>query len=164
MQWCRSVARLPFNGTAPNAIFIQSDAVVGIAFPKGTRSVLFIGTHGQGEYCYGPGTEDQQKHGMPDGEGNVYCYDLVSSSKGTHAYPYVHQVWAYDAEDLLAVKAGQKQSWEVVPYATFQLDGINKDGGASIAGAAFDPATGRLFVTERYGDNPRVHVFQIKAP
>jgi hypothetical protein len=49
---------------------------------------------------------------------------------------------ASDTEDLLAVKAGTKQSWEVVPYATFQLEGINNDGGASIVGAAFDPETG----------------------
>ncbi len=149
------------DGTETNDLFIQSDAVVGVAFPAGSRSVLFVGTHGQGEYCYGPGTSDQSLHGTPDGEGNVYCYDLVSSAKGTHAYPYVHQVWAYDADELLEVLAGARESWEVVPYATFELSGIRDDGGATMAGATYDPDSGRLFVTERYGDNPRVHVFEI---
>jgi hypothetical protein len=78
------------NGIVANDIFMQSDVVAGVAFPPGTRSVLFIGTHGKGEYCYGPGTTDPSLHGQPDGEGNVWCYDLVSSSK--HARIPVHQV------------------------------------------------------------------------
>lgn len=152
------------SGTEQNGIFIQSDAVVGIAFPPGSSSVLFVGVHGKGEYCYGPGTDDQSLHGTPDGEGNVWCYDPVSSSKGTHAYPYAHQIWAYEAADLLAVKDGTKETWNVTPYATWELTDIDSTGSATAAGAAYDPASGRLFLTERYGDNPEVHVFQINVP
>lgn len=135
--------------------------VVGIAFPVGSKSVLFIGRHAKGAYCYGPGTSDKSLEGKPDGQGNVWCYDPVSSSKGTHAYPYVHQIWAYDADDLLAVKAGTKQSWEVKPYSTFELAGIDSTGGATIRGAAYDPAGARLYVTEDYAESPKVHVFGI---
>lgn len=49
----------------------------------------------------------------------------------------------------------------MVPYATFTLDGIDDGGTARIAGATFDPDTGRLFLTERYGEEPRVHVLRI---
>lgn len=149
------------SGTEENGIFKQSDQVVGIAFPQGSSSVLFIGSHGKGEYCYGPGTDDQSLHGTPDGEGNVWCYDPVGSSKGTHAYPYVHQIWAYEAADLIAVKDGTKEPWEPKPYAIFELTDIDDNGGATATGATFDPATGRMFFTEHYGENPKVHVFQI---
>lgn len=152
------------DGTEQNGIFMQSDQVVGIAFPVGSSSVLFIGSHGKGEYCYGPGTEDQSLHGTPDGEGNVWCYDPVGSSKGTHAYPYVHQIWAYEAADLVAVKDGTKDAWDVKPYAIIELTDMDDNGGATSAGATFDPATGRMFFTERYGENPKVHVFQITVP
>lgn len=151
------------DGTAQNPVFVQSDAVVGVAFPPGSSSVLFIGVHGKGEYCYGPGTSDASLHGTPDGEGNVWCHDPISSSKGTHAYPYVHQIWAYDANDLVAVKNGEKDP-ALEPYATFELDAIDANGGARAAGATYDPETGRLFFAESYGEAPRVHVFVIKAP
>jgi hypothetical protein len=45
------------EGTESNAIFVQSDAVVGMAFPAGSRSVLFFGRHGNGAYCYGTGAD-----------------------------------------------------------------------------------------------------------
>lgn len=40
---------------------------------------------------------------------------------GPHAYPYTLHVWAYDAADLVAVKAGTKLPWAVVPYAEWDL-------------------------------------------
>ncbi len=126
-----------FNGTTQ---------IVGVAFPPGSRSVLFIGRHGTGDFCYGTGAA---------------CGDPVSPYQGTHAYPYVHQVWAYDALDLLAVREGDLQPWEVRPYMIWQLDEMDSSGSASVSGAAFDPASGRLYVTENYGEEPIVHVFQI---
>lgn len=137
------------DGTESNAIFVQSDAVVGIAFPAGSRSVLFFGRNGNGAYCYGTGAD---------------CHDPVDGSKGTHAYPYVHQVWAYDAMELLAVKSGQKQPWQVRPYATWQLPEMDSGGSATIRGAAYDPATRRVYITEGFGDAPVVHVYRIAMP
>lgn len=105
------------DGTFGNDVFVQSDVVAGIAFPRGTRSVLLIGRHGQGAYCYGPGTSDQSLAGKPSGNGvDSWCHDPASSSKGTHAFPYLHQLWAYDANDLISVKEGQRQTWDVRPY------------------------------------------------
>jgi len=121
----------------------------GMAFPPGSRSLLFIGRQGLGPYCYGVGSD---------------CGDPADNSKGTHAYPYQHQVWAYDANDLLAVKNGQKLPWEVQPYATWSLDDMDTSGGAAIRGAGYDPSLGRLYIAQAYGDEPRIDVYQITVP
>ncbi len=133
-----------WDATGP--YFNGATQIVGIAFPPGSRSVLFIGRHGVGEFCYGTGEA---------------CNDPVNPYQGTHAYPYVHQVWAYDALDLLAVKQGDLQPWEVRPYTIWQLDEMDSTGGATISGAAYDPVGGRLYVTESYGEEPVVHVYEI---
>jgi hypothetical protein len=133
---------------ANSAYFNGSTHIVGVAFPPGSRSVLFFGRQGVGPFCYGTGAE---------------CNDPVDSSKGTHAYPYVHQVWAYDALDLLAVKNGARQAWEVKPYALWQLSEMDSSGGASIAGMTYDPASGKVYITEMYGESPAVHVYQIQV-
>jgi hypothetical protein len=137
-QW-RSDSTL-YNGTTE---------IAGVAFPAGTRSVLFIGKQGTGAFCYD--------------EPSAPCNDPASPYKGVHGYPYVHQVWAYDANDLLAVKQGTRQPWDVRPYATWTLREMNASGSASIAGAAYDPRTRRLYVTEHYGATPRVHVYEIST-
>jgi hypothetical protein len=131
---------------ATSSYFNGSTTIVGVAFPPGTRSILFIGRQGIGEFCYGTGQE---------------CNDPVQSSKGTHAYPYIHQIWAYDALDLLAVKDGGLQPWDLRPYALWQLDEMDSTGSATISGATYDPASGRAYITERYGENPTVHVYEI---
>jgi hypothetical protein len=129
-----------------NDYFNLATQIVGVAFPPGTSSVLFFGRQGTGPYCYGTGAE---------------CGDPVDDSKGTHAYPYVHQVWAYDALDLVAVKNGEKQAWEVQPYALWRLSEMDDTGGARMVGATYDPASGRVYITEAYGEEPAVHVYQI---
>lgn len=120
--------------------------IAGMAFPAGTRSVLFIGKQGTGPFCYGTGET---------------CSDPVAFDQGVHGYPYVHQVWAYDVNDLVKVKAGELEPWQVEPYATWRLTEMNDAGNASIRGAVYDAATRRLYVTTAYGENPRVHVYEL---
>ena len=129
-----------------NEYFNLATQMGGIAFPSGTRSVLFIGRQGTGPYCYGDGAP---------------CSDLCDGSKGTHAYPYRHQIWAYDANDLLAVKNGAAQPWEIRPYAIWALSDMDSSGCAAISGAAYDPTTNRLYVAADYGDEPIIHVYTI---
>lgn len=137
------------NADTANPYYTRADNIGGVAFPPGTRSVLFIGRHGTGLPCYGLASE------CNNDKANIY--------KGEHSYPYAMQVWAYDANDLLAVKNGTKQPSQLRPYATLRLPEINSSGTASIAGATFDPATRRLYVSERYEESPRVHVYEITA-
>jgi hypothetical protein len=149
----------------------------GMVFPDGTRSILFIGWGGT-KFCYGSGTADSSLHlkPVPDAPGSHYCYDPVVgrvSSRGTHAYPLSSLVFAYDVNDFIAVKQGQKRPWEVLPYATwnfalpFQSNIVNglEMGAVEINGAAYDPKTRRLFVSAMRGDGaaPLIHVFILKS-
>jgi hypothetical protein len=152
----------PYNGT--NEYYNLATQIGGMAFPPGTRSVLFFGRQGTGPYCYGEGVDNPALHGTNSCGGDICCYDPADSYKGTHAYPYRHQIWAYDANDLLAVKNGTLETWEPVPYALFLLPEMNTTSSATIEGATFDPASGRAYITEHYGANPQVHVYQIGAP
>lgn len=164
----------------------QSSQIKGVVFPEGTGSVLFFGRHGVGVPCYGFGTTIASQaatsaqiqasvaangtlytcgSATTDGSGNDYCcYDPSDGSKGTHGYPYVHQVWAYNAADMVAVKNGSKQPWDIFPYAVWNYALPFQTESRSIAGAAYDSATQRIYISQIMGnsDLPVVHVFQVK--
>ena len=138
----------PWGGDS--LVFNGSTNVSGVVFPNGTRSVLFFGRQGLGPWCYGEGAT---------------CSDPTDPSKGGHGYPYASYVWAYDAVDLAAVKSGRRQPWDVKPYATWKLDLPFAGFDVGIGGVAYDPATGRIFVS-RYrsdGDNPLIHVLTVQS-
>jgi hypothetical protein len=147
--------------TVGNSLWSISDNVGGMIFVPNTRSLLYFGYHGSGNYCYGPGTADPNLAGQPAGT-DVWCYDPVSSSKGTHNYPYQSQVWAFDAKDLLSVKSGQKINHQVRPYAVWNLDpNLNR-----LQGVAYDPTNQRLYVSASMGDGeqPLIKVYQLSIP
>ncbi len=145
-----------------NTLFSGADQLGGAAFPAGTRTVLFVGRHAT-TFCYGEGTTDPalDRQPVPGWNGQViYCYDPTSLSKGTHGWPYIHQVWAYDANDLLAVKNGIKNPWDLRPYATWKLSDINNSGSApSITSATYDPATKKFYMA--IGRD--IHVYQVNV-
>jgi hypothetical protein len=157
------------NTTVINPAYNMMTEVVGAVFPSGTRSLLFFGRTGVGVPCYGNGTDDPAMHGQPwpqGGAGAVYCYDPneVNGGFGPHAYPYEYHAWAYDAGELQAVKSGQKNPWDVRPYAmwTFQLP--FEDSHRHIQGVAFDTATRRIFLSQLGGEPggiPVIHVFKV---
>lgn len=154
-----------------NAYFNGTTRVTGVAFPSGTRSVLFFGRHGTGPFCYGEGTSDQTlaRTIIPKTTNVVYCYDPAQAgTKGTHAYPYVYQVWAYDANDLLAAKNGSKLPYQVQPYTiwTYKLPFEVSDSRHLIGGAAFDTATQRIYVSQECVDancTPIIQVFKVNG-
>lgn len=129
--------------------------------------MLFFGTHGIGPYCYGCGCAEGSAASpscTPTADCPEYCYDPADGSKGTHSYPYRHQVWAYDANDLVRVIAGTLQSSDVQPYAIWRMDEMDTSGSASMAGAAYDPDSNRLYIAENYGEEPHVHVYRVAIP
>jgi hypothetical protein len=147
-----------------NELFTRADKLGGIAFVPGTRSILVLGTHGMSKLCYGHGTANSAEHLTRGADGEVRCYNPLDGAKGEHAYPYRGQVWAYDANDALAVKSGRKKPWEIRPYAVWALPGVSTENyRVNRGGVAFDPATGRLYVTTDYGETPRVDVFQARV-
>ena len=148
---------------AHGVFFGGGTTIRGVVFPRGSRSVLFFGTQGVGEFCYGEGTDQRDLAGSPTPDGSTWCYDPDGSSKGTHAYPYEAQVWAYDARALRAVRRGRKKPWQVKPYATWKL--ALPFGSGQIGGAAYDARKGLIYVSQQYGNgtDPVIHVFKARG-
>ncbi len=137
----------PYGTSTPSELWNGYTRIRGVVLPAGTASVLFVGRHGTGRWCYGTGAQ---------------CNDPIHGDQGEHAYPYRAQVWAYDAHDLAAVAAGTREPHTLRPYAVWALPGIS---GFEIAGAVMD-ANGRLYVLE-HGGGPgprgRVHVYSVRG-
>lgn len=135
-----------WGDTSP--LYNGSTKITGVVFPEGTRSVLFFGRQGMGRFCYGTGAE---------------CKDPMYEDKGVHAYPYVYQVWAYDAAELVQVKRRDRQPWSVRPYAVWQMEFPAESWASSVTGATYDPETGRLFVAQGFveGGLPLIHVYDL---
>lgn len=143
----------PTPEATTNNLYNLATRYGGVAFPSGTRSVILFGRHGTGTYCYGTPQE---------------CFNdpADNDSKGPHAYPYRYQIWAYDANDLVAVRNGTLKTYQPRPYAVWQIDDLNHvvaPGFAKIVSAGYDHDTRRLYVVLDYGERPRVEVFEIKA-
>ena len=153
----------PWNGT--NVYYNGSTQIHGVVLPEGTRSVLFFGRHGLGTFCYGAGTSQENLRGTKMPNGVNYCYNPEDQSKGTHAYPYAYYVWGYDALDLAAVKGGHKRPWQIKPYAVWKLELPYPARTTRLNGAAYDAATGRIFLVQGYadGDKPVIHVFTVNV-
>ena len=143
--------------------------MAGVAIIDGTRTVVFAGRNGMGEFCYGNGTSDARKASERGPDGEKYCYDPTSSDKGQHAYPYRLQFWAYDVTDLAAVRSGDKQPWDVVPYAIwpFELPALGQPQ-PRLGRLTYDAAGRRLFISEllaerdEYAYRPLIHVYTVR--
>ncbi len=124
----------------------------GLIFPTGFDSVLFFGNHGTGPWCYGTGAE---------------CSDPAIASKGSHAYPYVYQVWHYEAADLEAVVAATASPWDFTPEVWhFNLPFESNQPDHEMGGAAYDATGQRIFWVQMgtaTGVLPIVHVFEISG-
>ena len=134
------------NPGSANDLFSRSDQYnAGMVFPSGTRSVLFWSRHGYGRPTY---KQD----------------DGCGGAQGEGARPYRRQITAFDANDLLAVRNGQKQPWEVRPYAWWTVPGPSDSCSKfSYSGLAYDPISRRVFATLYYKESPRIHVWQVSA-
>jgi hypothetical protein len=133
-----------WNGTA---------VIKGAVFPTGSKSILYIGLAGVGPFCYGTGKA---------------CGDLMHPYQGTHAYPYIFRVWAYDVEDFIAAKNRKKRPWNVLPYATWKLFspfGVTAYMQAGAGGAAYDPTANRLYISQPQVDSKRpvVNVYSVNV-
>jgi hypothetical protein len=132
----------PWSGQSE--LYNGTTQVGGVAFPDDTRSVLFIGAHGTGPFCY----KCKDVHGNTTG--------------GTYAYPYVYRVWAYDAAKLAEVKRGALKPWDVRPYATWDLTFPQVMPEIKrIVGVGYDSARRRIFVAQSNTESPLIHVFTV---
>lgn len=135
-----------------STMFNCTTAMGGVVFPGRTRSVLFFGRQGIGPYCYGTG-------GV-----NGECRDPVAEEKGGHAYPYVFQVWAYDAMDLAAAASGRKRPWDIRPYRTWTLDLPLSAEFRQLTAVAWDESRRRIFLAANHRGGERlIHVFSLRS-
>lgn len=104
------------------------------------------------------------------GSGKEGCYYDPSGigAKGPHAFPYVHKVWAYDANDFVEAKAGLKEPWEVLPYAIWTMPSIFHPSSPYGGPAAYDKDKKLLFISQPSADLvgcceklPLIHVFKV---
>jgi len=163
------------GGSVMPRLWNGASRAVGAVFPEGSRSVLFFGVHGMGEFCYGDGTSNASLHKqpVPNEPGLMYCYDPTFTGKSPHAYPYKFFVWAYDANDLAAVKAGSKKDYEVLPYATWDFPlpimAVIGNGTAplySLGSVTYDPVTQRIFMAQKFTDAGAatlINVFKVET-
>jgi hypothetical protein len=154
----------PWAGSNPT--YGATTLMGGMALIAGTRTALYFGTNGMGAHCYGDATADKT---LADASGGHLCYDPVSPDKGSHAYPYRYQMWAYDLNDLAAVKAGTKSPWSVVPYGVWPLDLPTPELKVRLGGVAYDPARQILYVSQLRADQsefayrPVIHALRING-
>jgi hypothetical protein len=157
----------PWEGSNPT--YGATTQISGFAVIAGTRTALYLGSNGVGPHCYGNGTPNQSLHGSYGPDGAQWCYDPTNSDKGSHAYPYHYQVWAYDLNDFAAVKAGAKQPWEVVPYGVWPLNFPTPEATVRLSGVAYDAQRQLLYISQRgadpdgYASRPVIHVFQLNS-
>lgn len=151
LQWADPVgnrlapAQPLFNGTAK---------VEGVAFVPGTRSVVFLGSNGLTPIGYGIGSAFRD---------NARVYKGYHAQNGVYKY----QIWAYDIDDFVRVRNGLKAPWELRPTTVMNFDLPTPEPSKYLGGTAFDPATGRLFVSQRYAGvdyTPVIHVYQLGKP
>ena len=157
----------PWDGSNPT--YGATSNFGGMAIIAGTRTALYWGRNGTGPHCYGNGTSDQTRQGTVGTDGATWCYDPTNSDKGSHAYPYRYQVWAYDLNDLAAVRQGTKQPWDVVPYGVWPLTLPTASPTVTVGGVGYDAARQILYVSQMQADQdgysyrPLIHAFQINA-
>jgi hypothetical protein len=139
-------------------------SVSGIAFPSGSSSILISTLIGKGTKTYG--SPDELDTAPGHSNCGLFIVDPIIRDKGYHAYPYINQILAYNANDLKAVKEGSKKPYEIKPYATwsYKFPGLDSTDYARMS-MAYDDKNRRLFVIEREStrttSEPLVHVYQL---
>ena len=153
-------------------------SINGFAWIQNKPVVLFFGTHGIGQSWYGAlntgGAFIEEPSILSNVPGQVATN--AGNAKGNQVYPYVPYVWAYDQQDLIDVKNGTKQYYQIKPYDVWTLDFPSqylpdfKGGTGGMVGvASHDPAAKRIYVALRDSDMvrlgfqdlyfPMIHVF-----
>jgi len=141
--------------------------ISGMAIIAGTRTAIYVGRNGLGPNCYGNGTSNASLNGTYGPDGAMWCYDPTTSDKGSHAYPYRYQIWAYDLNDFAAVKDGRKQPWEVVPYGVWPFDLPTPEPSVKLGGVGYDSARQVLYISQLgadkdgYSYRPVIHAVQL---
>ncbi len=122
-------------------------------------AVVFAGNKGHGENWYG----------CSDGTVWEEPYPEACAERGWWSTSFEAQIIFYDPADLAAAATGERDPRESQPYAVLSIDDVlyNSVPGDQfkerLGAAAFDRASGLLYVMEQFGDEdkPLIHVWRI---
>jgi hypothetical protein len=116
------------------------------------RAILIVGQKGLGDNCYG--------------SAEACGGDPCSPYQGYHAHPYEPRILFYDPQELQAVRAGTKEPWEVLPYATLTpTDEVFGGACAALGAATHDRERGLIYVAEQEAGpcgETVIHVWQVE--
>lgn len=116
-----------------------SRAVYGIIVPR-TRTYATFGSSGGNES--GIGYKIVQDNGRRSGG-----YSTFAVKDNYHYY------WLWDVNDLVRVKRGQVNAYDVRPYEYGVFRTPFEGSTHKLGGGAFDPATGRIYLTAQKADD-----------
>ena len=116
-----------------------SRAVYGIIIP-GTRTYATFGHCGGNQS--GIGYKIVQDNGRRSGG---YSSRAVKDN--------YHYYWLWDVNDLARVKAGEMNAYDVRPYEYGIFRTPREGSSHQLGGGAFDPSTGRIYLTAQGADN-----------
>jgi hypothetical protein len=147
-------------------VWADGSTARSMIWPAGSKSVIAIGSGNAGMFTYngngeivGPTTfQGDATYNGPK------IYDpMTDSIRGPHIFPRVGKMWAFNADDLVAVKNGQKTYRQVGPYSAWSFTYPYSD--TDISGVTYDDDTKRLYISQNNqtggGSVGVVHVYQI---
>ncbi|MCB0360772.1 MAG: VCBS repeat-containing protein, partial [Bdellovibrionales bacterium] len=105
-----------------------------------------------------PGTRTYVTLGYSGGHSSGVCYKCTQNNGNTcggycapDANDYYQYYWLWDVADLLKVKNGELNPYDVRPYEYGEFPTAIQ--ATEIGGGAFDPASGRLYLTIQRADD-----------
>jgi len=116
-----------------------------------------------------PGTSTYMTIGHSAGHESGLGYKIVQNNGNLCGGPCPYDAddkynyyWLWNVSDLMKVKNGEMEAYEVRPYSYGELD---TPSSAELFGAAFDELNSRLFVSLRYGDDraPLYYVYDVNV-
>jgi hypothetical protein len=129
--------------------------IAGMCFPSGSKSILVFGISKTGPWTYNSNNE------LIPSLNNGKIFDSQDTfTRGPHVFP-THQsrVYGFNADDLIAVKNGTKNYYDVAPYAVWTLPMPYSN---PLNGFAFDIDNGRAYLMDTSGPyGGIVHVYQV---
>ena len=132
------------------AVWVDAISLCGMAIPFGTRTLLFAALCGNGFARYN----------------NVQSqYDPQYPVTGPRAFPYFLRFYAYDLNDLAAVKVGSQSPWSIRPYAVWNSDLKIAPTGADMPSMCYDTSNRRLYIAQHsagYFGEAVIHAFRIE--
>jgi hypothetical protein len=149
-------------GTPTSNDFNGSELSGGFFVVPGSRTLAVIEREASGPTCYGYATRDPAMHGLdhPGPDDARWCYSLSDplTDKGPKGYPYRLVAKLYDMSELVDVRLGRKQPWDIRQYATVDLPGSSP--GEFVSSGAYNYVRNEFYLIRYVGGGVnRVYVY-----